>query len=190
MLGEFFRRATARKKRRPSAPTPYSTPITSSARRHTGSSPCDTDSIPPLTIPPSVVTRPSASRLFSDSLDLGPRKTVIRSTTTAVEDSNSESCTQGSSGSGPVGYATPKIRKVVILLLVAWCNFSSGISSTSLLGASFEIAEEMDTTPEMVNISTAVLLGGMALSGFIWSPIQAVRLHPIFYMPSTAGTSA
>lgn len=71
-------------------------------------------------------------------------------------------------------YGTPLWQKSAVRSLAGWCTVCASVSSTSLLGASEEIANDLSTTKLVVTLSTAGLLFAMALSGFIWSPLQSV----------------
>lgn len=72
---------------------------------------------------------------------------------------------------GQKGYDFPTWRKFIILFVVSWMTLAVTFSSTSLLPATPEIAEEFSTTPEILNVTNAGVLIAMGLSTFLWGPI-------------------
>ena len=65
-------------------------------------------------------------------------------------------------------------RKCVIVFACSWSTLAACFSSTSLLSASMEISEDLNTTSQVVTFSTAGLMMAMGLSSFIWSPVASV----------------
>lgn len=68
----------------------------------------------------------------------------------------------------------PPHRKLVIVALLSYCSFLSPISSTSVLAAIPEIAEEYDTSGSIVNVSNAVYMIFMGISPVFWGPMSQV----------------
>jgi len=65
-------------------------------------------------------------------------------------------------------------RKCLIVFACSWGALAACFSSTSLLSASKEISEDLNTTSQVVTLSTAGLLLAMSLSALVWSPIASV----------------
>ncbi|KAH8901298.1 putative MFS transporter [Thozetella sp. PMI_491] len=65
----------------------------------------------------------------------------------------------------------PTWRKYVILFIISWMTLAVTFSSTSLLVATPEIAEDFSTTVELLNVTNAGLLVAMGFSSFIWCPL-------------------
>ncbi|KAE8354636.1 major facilitator superfamily domain-containing protein [Aspergillus coremiiformis] len=70
------------------------------------------------------------------------------------------------------GYGIPVWRKCIILFVVSWMALAITFSSTSLLPAAPEIAEEFGTTTETLNITNAGVLLAMGFSSLIWGPMN------------------
>ncbi|KAE8144690.1 major facilitator superfamily domain-containing protein [Aspergillus avenaceus] len=70
------------------------------------------------------------------------------------------------------GYGLPTWRKCIILFVVSWMTLAVTFSSTSLLPATPEIAEEFNTTTEILNITNAGVLLAMGFSSLIWGPLN------------------
>lgn len=68
----------------------------------------------------------------------------------------------------------PLWRKCLIVFVTSWTTLAACFSSTSLLAASKEISEDLNTTSQVVTLSTAGLLLAMGLSALVWSPIASV----------------
>jgi MFS family permease len=68
----------------------------------------------------------------------------------------------------------PTWRKLAILFVASWMTLVITLSSTAMLSATSEIAEEFSTTTEKLNISNAGVLLAMGSSSFIWGPISSV----------------
>lgn len=71
----------------------------------------------------------------------------------------------------PTGYNLPLWRKCLILFVVSWMTLAVTFSSTSLLPATPEIADDFSTTTEILNVINAGVLIAMGFSSFIWGPI-------------------
>ncbi|KAL3704253.1 hypothetical protein TMatcc_009944 [Talaromyces marneffei ATCC 18224] len=71
-----------------------------------------------------------------------------------------------------VGYSLPTWRKYLILFVTSWLTLIVTFSSTSMLIATPEIATDLSTTPEILNITNAGVLVAMGLSALIWSPLS------------------
>jgi hypothetical protein len=68
----------------------------------------------------------------------------------------------------------PLWRKCIIVFVTSWSTLAACFSSTSLLSASEEISEDLNTTSQVVGFSTAGLLLAMGLSALVWSPVASV----------------
>lgn len=68
----------------------------------------------------------------------------------------------------------PLWRKCVIVFSCSWSTLAACFSSTSLLSASKEISEDLNTTSQVVTLSTAGLMVAMGMSALVWSPIASV----------------
>jgi hypothetical protein len=73
----------------------------------------------------------------------------------------------------------PFWRRCLIVFVLSWVTLCATFSSTSLLSVASEIAKDLNTTTEAVNLSTGGSLLVMGLSSFIWSPIASVSLFLI-----------
>ncbi|KAL4998081.1 major facilitator superfamily domain-containing protein [Aspergillus recurvatus] len=65
-------------------------------------------------------------------------------------------------------------RKCLILFIVSWNTLVVTFLSTSLLVATPEIASDLDTTSEILNITNAGVLIAMGCSSLIWSPLAEI----------------
>ncbi|OGM46263.1 MFS transporter [Aspergillus bombycis] len=79
------------------------------------------------------------------------------------------------------GYGLPFWRKCIILFVVSWMTLAVTFSSTSLLPATPEIAEEFNTTTETLNITNAGVLLAMGFSSLIWGPLNNLIGRRISY---------
>lgn len=68
----------------------------------------------------------------------------------------------------------PVHRKRIIVFLLSFCSFLAPISSTSVLAASPEVAEEYGTTGSIINLSNALYMLAMGLSPMFWGPLSQV----------------
>jgi MFS family permease len=68
----------------------------------------------------------------------------------------------------------PLWRKYVVLFIVSWMTLVITFSSTSLLVATPEIADDLSTTPETLNVTNAGVLIAMSLAVLIWPPLSDV----------------
>jgi hypothetical protein len=68
----------------------------------------------------------------------------------------------------------PLWRKSILVFVTSWTTLGACFSSTSLLSANKEIAAELGTTPNVINLSTGGLLFAMGISSLVWGPIAAV----------------
>jgi hypothetical protein len=68
----------------------------------------------------------------------------------------------------------PMWRKCIIVFACSWSTLAACFSSTSLLSASKEISEDLDTTSQVVTFSTAGLMLAMGQSALVWSPVASV----------------
>ncbi|KAH8885358.1 MFS general substrate transporter [Thozetella sp. PMI_491] len=67
-----------------------------------------------------------------------------------------------------------KHRKIVIVSYLSYASLLSPISSTSVLSATPEVAEEYGTTGTVLNIIVALYLCFMGLAPLIWGPVSQV----------------
>ncbi|THC99333.1 hypothetical protein EYZ11_001145 [Aspergillus tanneri] len=72
----------------------------------------------------------------------------------------------------PDGYSLPLWRKNAILFIVSWMALAVTFSSTSLLPATPEIAHDIHTTSETLNVTNAGVLCVMGFSCLIWGPLN------------------
>jgi MFS family permease len=75
----------------------------------------------------------------------------------------------------------PLWRKCIILFVVSWMTFVVTFSSTSLLPATPEIAADLHTTPELLNVTNAGVLLAMGFSSLIWGPVTALLGRRVAY---------
>ncbi|KAH8911879.1 MFS general substrate transporter [Coniochaeta sp. PMI_546] len=61
-----------------------------------------------------------------------------------------------------------------IVVLMSFCSFLAPISSTSVLAATPEVAEEYGTTGSIVNITNAIYMLMMGISPIVWGPLSEV----------------
>jgi MFS family permease len=71
-----------------------------------------------------------------------------------------------------VGYDLPTWRKYLILFVISWLTLVVTFSSTSMLIATPEIATDLSTTSEILDVTNAGVLVAMGLSALIWSPLS------------------
>ncbi|KAI9367400.1 major facilitator superfamily domain-containing protein [Aspergillus egyptiacus] len=65
-------------------------------------------------------------------------------------------------------------RKCLILFIVSWNTLVVTFLSTSLLVATPEISLDLDTTPEILNVTNSGVLIAMGCSSLIWSPLGEI----------------
>lgn len=68
---------------------------------------------------------------------------------------------------------SPK-RKLVMVVVAAWCGLLSPISSTTVLAAIPEVAASLGVTGSIIGISNALYIVFMALSPCFWGPLSQV----------------
>ncbi|OJJ47979.1 hypothetical protein ASPZODRAFT_141531 [Penicilliopsis zonata CBS 506.65] len=86
-----------------------------------------------------------------------------------MEDQRQES--QESQEPTTSGYKLPPWRKWLILFIVSWMTLVVTFSSTSLLPAAPNIASDLATTSEAIDITNAGVLLAMGFSSVLWSPV-------------------
>jgi MFS family permease len=92
----------------------------------------------------------------------------------------------------------PTWRKYLIVFVVSWAGLVATFSSTSILIATPEIAADLSTTSEILNVTNAGVLVAMGLSSLIWSPLSDIfsrrRIYNIailfFFVPSIGAAVA
>nr|AAD34564.1 unknown [Aspergillus terreus] len=91
-----------------------------------------------------------------------------------TESPNPATTSEGSGQNEPEkkGRDIPLWRKCVITFVVSWMTLVVTFSSTCLLPAAPEIANEFDMTVETINISNAGVLVAMGYSSLIWGPMN------------------
>ncbi|KAL3435840.1 major facilitator superfamily domain-containing protein [Aspergillus tetrazonus] len=77
-------------------------------------------------------------------------------------------------------------RKCLILFIVSWNTLVVTFLSTSLLVATPEIASDLETTSEILNITNAAVLIAMGCSSLIWSPLAEIFGRKRSYDAATA----
>lgn len=76
-----------------------------------------------------------------------------------------------------------KGRKVIIVAVLSFCAFLSPVSSTSVLAATPEVADEYDTSGSVINLSNAAYMALMGLSPIVWGPMsQVFGRRPVGFM--------
>jgi Major Facilitator Superfamily len=65
-------------------------------------------------------------------------------------------------------------RKIIITAVLSLCGFLAPISSTSILSAVPEVADEYHTTGSVINLSNALYLIAMGLSPCVWGPLSQI----------------
>ncbi|RYP14334.1 hypothetical protein DL765_006437 [Monosporascus sp. GIB2] len=65
-------------------------------------------------------------------------------------------------------------HKIVLVVLVSYCAFLAPISSTSVLAATPEVAEEYNTSGSIVNLVNALYMLFMGVSPMLWGPLSQV----------------
>lgn len=68
----------------------------------------------------------------------------------------------------------PMWKKSIVVFTCSWGALTACFSSTSLLSASKEIGEDLDTASQVVTLSSAGLVFAMGMSALVWSPIASV----------------
>ncbi|KAJ4393320.1 hypothetical protein N0V93_002528 [Gnomoniopsis smithogilvyi] len=75
----------------------------------------------------------------------------------------------------------PIWRKHMVVFVVSWMALMATFSITSLLTAIPEIASELSTTIEILNVTNAATLIAMGVSSLIWSPLSEVFGRRLIY---------
>lgn len=65
-------------------------------------------------------------------------------------------------------------RKVIIVAVVSYCSFLAPISSTTILAAVPEVADQYGTTGTIINLSNALYMLFMGFSPCFWGPMSQV----------------
>ena len=68
----------------------------------------------------------------------------------------------------------PAHRKLIIVAVLSYCSFLAPISSTTVLSAIPEVAEEYNTTGAIVGVSNALYMLFMGISPIVWGPLSQV----------------
>lgn len=68
----------------------------------------------------------------------------------------------------------PPRRKLAIVALLSYCSFLAPISSTTVLTAISNIADEYDTTGTIIGVSNALYMLFMGISPLVWGPMSEV----------------
>ncbi|KAL4897141.1 major facilitator superfamily domain-containing protein [Aspergillus ambiguus] len=80
-------------------------------------------------------------------------------------------------------FSTP--RKLLIVATLSFCALLAPISSTAILAAVPELAKTYQTTPEVINASTALYLASMGAAALFWGPLsQVYGRRPVFISSS------
>ncbi|KAJ5655837.1 Major facilitator superfamily domain general substrate transporter [Penicillium longicatenatum] len=124
-------------------------------------------------------------------------KTDLESQPTQVNSPHDSDAEEPIKPQPPTGYTIQFWRKCLILFIVSWMTLAVTFSSTSLLPAVPEIAEQFSTTSEILDVINAGVLIAMGFSSFIWGPITNVFGRRIAYNAAilvlcacSAGTAA
>ncbi|KAE8355920.1 major facilitator superfamily domain-containing protein [Aspergillus coremiiformis] len=84
------------------------------------------------------------------------------------------------------GYGFHLWRKCMITFVVSWMALLVTFSSTSLMPATPEIAEEFNASLETLNVTNAGVLLAMGYSSLIWGPLNQLFSRKILYMLAIA----
>lgn len=68
----------------------------------------------------------------------------------------------------------PRHRKIIIVILLSFLSFLSPISSTSVLAATPEVANEYHTNGTVTNLANAIYMLTMGISPIVWGPLSEV----------------
>lgn len=68
----------------------------------------------------------------------------------------------------------PDHRKALMVALLSFCSFLSPVSSTSVLAATPEVAEDYGTDGTVINVVNAVYMLMMGVSPVVWGPMSEV----------------
>ncbi|KAH7060675.1 synaptic vesicle transporter [Macrophomina phaseolina] len=122
-------------------------------------------------MPPTILTQhdnppPPDEERLSSSLDDPPTRPAIHRLESNINEKN---------------YAHPLWRKSLIVFVTSWVTLAACFSSTSLFSAASEIALDLGTTFESVNISNAGVLLAMGFSSFVWGPVGVLLGRKIAY---------
>jgi MFS family permease len=75
----------------------------------------------------------------------------------------------------------PNAKRYLILFIVSWNTLVLTVLSTSLLVATPEIALDLSTTPELLNVTNSAVLLAMGFSALFWSPLADIFSRRISY---------
>ncbi|KAI1142495.1 MFS general substrate transporter [Hypoxylon sp. FL0543] len=81
----------------------------------------------------------------------------------------------------------PAHRKLIIVFLLSFCSFLAPISSTSVLAATPEVADEFGTTGSIINLVNALYMLFMGLSPIFWGPLSQVYGRRIVTITTAVG---
>ncbi|KJX99563.1 MFS transporter like protein [Zymoseptoria brevis] len=112
----------------------------------------------------SIASSTPATSIMGDSEKLGHSSSSIASSTPptpVIVDLEEHS----------PGYDAPAAQKWLVVFTTSFLTLTACFSSTSLLAAADQIAEEFGTQANTINYSSAGLLFAMGLSSFVWGPI-------------------
>ncbi len=65
-------------------------------------------------------------------------------------------------------------RKLIIVAVLSYCSFLAPISSTTVLAATPEVAQEFNSTGSVVDVSNALYMLFMGISPLLWGPLSQV----------------
>lgn len=87
-------------------------------------------------------------------------------------------------------------RKTLIVVLMSFCSFLAPISSTSVLAATPEVAQEYGTTGSIINVTNAIYMLTMGISPIVWGPLSEVygrrdisRITSVLFCACSIGTA-
>lgn len=69
----------------------------------------------------------------------------------------------------------------MVVFVVSWMGLMATFSITSLLTAIPEIANDLSTTVEILNVTNAATLVAMGISSLIWSPLSEIFGRRLIY---------
>ncbi|KAJ8117866.1 hypothetical protein OPT61_g1031 [Boeremia exigua] len=79
----------------------------------------------------------------------------------------------------------PLWRKCFVVFACSWGALAACFSSTSLLSASQEISTDLNTSSQVVTLSSAGLMLAMGMSALVWSPIASIIGRRVAYIACT-----
>lgn len=105
-----------------------------------------------------------------------PQRTSIEMVPEAITERSRDDLEKVETNASALYNTLPLWRKSILVFVTSWTTLGACFSSTSLLSANNEIALDLGTTPNVINLSTGGLLFALGMSSLVWGPVAAVRL--------------